>query len=135
MQSVSFNTLSSHRLDVWLLLIEQLQNNWLIGGGPQSYFFYPNRGSIIIHAHNFILQFLGEWGVIGTLLFLTLLLYAFRKAIRIQALKVNNTYHFLAFMAIISLSITGLFGGTFFFPQISVILIFSFAIITSSEPN
>ena len=132
-QSTSLNSLSSSRLDAWLLLINQLQDHWLIGGGPQSYFFYPNRGTIIIHAHNFILQFLGEWGIIGTLLFIRLLFFALRKSIRMHIAQAKNIYQFLAFMTIVALSITGLFGGTFFFPQTAIILIFSFTVITSNN--
>ncbi|EIF51143.1 O-antigen ligase [Sulfurovum sp. AR] len=136
-QAASLNSITTRRIDVWSLVLQNLQNQWIIGTGPQSYFFYLDRNADVIHAHNFILQFLGEWGIMGTLLFLTLLYHAVKYG---TALHIHNhisnqeSYHLAAGIAIIALSITGLFGGIYFFPQTSVYLIFCFALwITPSK--
>lgn len=138
-QATSFNKMTEGRIEVWSSVLQQLEGKWPIGAGPQSYFFYPGRvvrGVEVIHAHNFILQFLGEWGIVGTLLFLTLLYRAVRYGIILHLHSAPNQerYHLAAGVAIISLSLTGLFGGIYFFPQTSVYLIFCFALwITPSK--
>jgi O-antigen ligase len=129
-QATSLNRMTEGRIDVWSLVLQKLQDQWFIGTGPQSYFFYSGRKTDIIHAHNFILQFLGEWGIIGALLFLTLLYHAVKYGIALHLHSRSNKerYHLAAGVGIISLSVTGLFGGIYFFPETSVYLIFCFAL-------
>lgn len=136
-QSASLNSATTGRIDVWSLVLQNLHDHWILGTGPQSYFFYLDRKTDVIHAHNFILQFLGEWGIMGTLLFLLLLYRAVKYGITLHMHKhipKHESYHLAAGIAIITLSVTGLFGGIYFFPQTSVYLIFCFALwITPSK--
>ena len=129
-QAGSLDHLLTGRLDVWSLVLTELQDHWLLGTGPQSYFFYIGRHADVIHAHNFILQMLGEWGIIGTGLFTMLLYNAAKYGVKQYSSQKETItpYHFSAGLVILALSITGLFGGTYFFTQTSVYLAVAFAL-------
>ena len=130
--------LMSGRLYVWSLVFQNLKGHWLLGNGPQSYFFYFDRPSEVIHAHNFILQFLGEWGIIGTGLFIALLSKAFLYGCRIHSFlhpPIRKKIHLAAGLVIIALTVTGLFGGIYFFPQSCVYLILAFAVWIAAPKN
>lgn len=130
-QATSLNSISTGRIEVWSLVLQHLQNQWILGTGPQSYFFYPDRRADVIHAHNFILQFLGEWGIMGSLLFFALLYRAVKHGMTLHLhdhIPNKERYHLAAGVAMVALSVTGLFGGIYFFPQTSVYLIFCFAL-------
>jgi O-antigen ligase len=129
-QADSLSHLLTGRIEVWSLVLEELQGHWLLGNGPQSYFFYLGRHIGVIHAHNFILQMLGEWGIAGTALFSVLLYKTVRYGIGQHLQKPNYTerYHLAAGLVMLSLTITGLFGGIYFFTQTSVYLAVAFAL-------
>jgi len=131
----SLESATSGRTDVWSMLAENLHNHWILGTGPQSYFFYPGRGSMIIHAHNFILQFLGEWGVMGTALFVILLGYGGVNGLKKLRAKSRQgaVPRLAAGLGIAALTVTGLFGGTYFFAQSSFFLAIFYAIWVSSS--
>ena len=133
-QAGSLDHLMSGRIQVWSLTIKELHANCLLGTGPQSYFFYPNRHPDVIHAHNWILQMLGEWGLLGTTLFLILLYRALKHGFIIHKSQSSaiKPYQFAAGLVIISLTITGVFGGTYFFTQTSIYLIVAFSLWSSS---
>ena len=128
-QAGSLDHLLTGRIEVWSLALQELNGHWLVGTGPQSYFFYLDRHADVIHAHNFILQMLGEWGIIGTGLF-SILLYRAVKFGLLQDHQEEKTkpYHFTAGLVLLSLSVTGLFGGTYFFVQTSLYLTVTFAL-------
>ena len=73
----------SGRIDVWLAAIDQFKNNIFFGQGPNIFYILQANNmlriegfgneTIIVHPHNFILQFLVEWGICGTLLILFLM--------------------------------------------------------------
>ena len=133
-QATSLDQITTKRIDVWSLVLQNIQSHWILGTGPQSYFFYLERNTDVIHAHNFILQFLGEWGIMGTLLFLTLLYRALKYGMTLHRhdhIPHQKSYHVAAGISIVVLSFTGLFGGIYFFPQTSVYLIFCFALWTT----
>lgn len=128
--AASLNAVLSGRLDVWQLAIDALKGHWLIGNGPQSYFFYIGRNDEVLHAHNFVIQMLGEWGVVGAGLFLYLLGSMFYSGWKIHKKIAKNEcyfYHASAGSAIIALSITGLFSGIYFFHQTEMLLAVFFA--------
>lgn len=129
-QAGSLDHLLTGRLEVWSLVLKELQGHWLLGTGPQSYFFYLHRHADVIHAHNFILQMLGEWGIIGTALFALLLYKAVVYGIQLhlQKFATDEKYHIAAGVVLLSLSMTGLVGGIYFFTQTSVYLALAFAL-------
>jgi O-antigen ligase len=134
-QAGSLGHLLTGRLEVWSLVLQELEGHWLLGTGPQSYFFYIGRHADVIHAHNFILQMLGEWGIIGTGLFSILLYRAAKYGVKQYSSNKETieSYNFAAGLVILSLSITGLFGGTYFFTQTSLYLAVTFALWISTK--
>lgn len=126
----SLEHLLSGRLDVWSLVLHRLEGHWLLGTGPQSYFFYIGRHPDVIHAHNVLLQILGEWGIIGTSLFAILLYRVVKYGLGQHSSQKEKIkpYHFAAGLVILSLSVTGLFGGIYFFTQTSLYLILAFSL-------
>ena len=59
------------RLDIWLMLIEMVKDQWLIGLGPFKEFFYANA----LHADSeYILNYF-RYGICGLVLYSSLLLY------------------------------------------------------------
>jgi len=126
----SLNRLLSNRLTVWGLVIQNLEGNCLLGNGPQSYFFYTHRPDEVIHAHNFLLQFLGEWGILGTVLALFLIVKAIGYGLKIQSSldEKEKRIHVSAGLLIMALLVSGLFGGIFFIAQTCVYLDLAFAV-------
>jgi O-antigen ligase len=133
-QAGTIENFMSGRLHVWRMGWEHFRENWPLGSGPQSYFFYQGRGDMIIHPHNLFLQFLTEWGVVGTLLFLFLLLKAVHSGLKMRSWKNLDMprcrSHFSAGLGIMALSVSGMFGGTYFFPQTSMYLALLYAVWT-----
>lgn len=125
-QSVSLDHLLSGRLEVWSLVLENLKGHWWLGTGPQSYFFYMDRNQEVIHAHNFIMQFLGEWGILGTSLFVYMIYRALRYGY--HNTLTDDPLHLTAGLVIVAYLITGLFGSIFFFQQTEVYISLFFAI-------
>jgi O-antigen ligase len=134
----SINHLLTGRIEVWALVMQELNGHWLLGTGPQSYYFYIARHGDVIHAHNFILQMLGEWGILGSSLFFILLFRAIKNGVQSHRFQkpITKPYHFAAGILIFSLTTTGLVGGVYFFTQTSLYLVISFALwTTSSNPK
>jgi hypothetical protein len=71
---------------------------------------------------------LGEWGIAGTTLFAVLLYKAARQGITLYRTHIDKPYRFAAGLAIFTLSITGLFGGIYFFTQTSMYLTIAFTV-------
>ena len=128
--SDSINQLSTGRIEIWKSTVESLNGNWLFGLGPQGYYFMPNR-LFGVQPHNVILQFLIEWGLIGTVLFSFLLIRGFLFGIRLQLWipqQKISIYSLAAGMVIIGLSFHALFDGTYYHPQPTAFLAIAFAI-------
>lgn len=126
----SLSEMTAGRTEVWALALEKIGESWWFGTGPQSYFFYPHRPMEVIHAHNAFLQFLGEWGGIGSLLFLIMLFFGVRSGMKLHATLPPSVkaYHKAAGLALVALGVTSLFGGVFFFHQTTLYFIFAFAL-------
>jgi O-antigen ligase len=129
LQAGSLEKLSNTRFDIWSGILEHLEGSWLLGNGPQSYYFYLGRDPMTIHAHNFLMQFLGEWGILGSVLFLYLLFKAFAYGWKLHGNGATRSpEHALSGSIIVALTVSGLFGGTYFFIQTSIYLALSYAL-------
>ena len=60
----------------WVIASLNKENAWLLGLGSQGYCFMPNR-TFAFQPHNLVFQFLAEWGIVGTVIFLSVLIYGF----------------------------------------------------------
>jgi O-antigen ligase len=128
----------SMRIRIWLSTIESFMGSPAFGLGSQGYYFMENRIGWFVHPHNSLLQFLIEWGVIGTLLFLALifkaLFFGFRNLLTLQ--KSPLLQHVItAGAVIISLSAHSVVDGTYFHSQPLVYLAVAFAIWVSAAMN
>lgn len=126
----SFNTLSSNRLEVWKTAWESVNSHLFFGLGPQGYYFMPNRVSSV-QPHNIFLQFLVEWGLVGTILFLILLVKGFWAGLKLNILNRNkdiNQIQLAAGAIISTLTLHSLLDGTYYHPQPSFYLVIAFAI-------
>lgn len=131
-QSSSIDGILTGRLQVWNLVFEALDGHWWIGTGPQSYFFYSHRIPEVIHAHNFLVQFIGEWGIVGALLFLILMVRGAVYGLRLHQ-KDQGLVGVAAGVLIFALTVTALFSGIYFFYQTTIFIIFGYAIWLTPE--
>lgn len=129
-EASDINSVTSNRVAIWLSVIESLKGNWLLGLGPQSYYFMPN---LIYgrHPHNIFLQFILEWGVLGAVVFLSLLLFAGVKILSYMKNNVASVYFLSGAAVWFSLSIHSLVDGIYYHAQPSYYVSISLAICLS----
>lgn len=127
--SATINQLSSSRLEIWSQTWDVYKSNIIWGLGPQGFLGITTfRG--IIHPHNVILQFLIEWGAVGSILFIALLVRGYYAGFVKNVLdtKELNMATLGGGGVILALSVHSLVDGTFYHPQPSVYLAFSYAL-------
>ncbi|HIL96929.1 MAG TPA: O-antigen ligase domain-containing protein, partial [Pseudomonadales bacterium] len=135
LEVAGFDSVSSGRLKVWLTTIEYIVRYPLFGLGPEGYVFMPGR-VYGVHPHNIFLQFLIEWGLIGTILFLTILARAFFAGFMSHVWGGKTSPATLSFGSvaggciIVALGIHILTDGTFYHPYPTACLAIAFAIWT-----
>jgi O-antigen ligase len=118
--------LTAGRTILWAQTLTVLDGNYLLGLGANTYRILPGHimGS---HPHNFILQFLVDWGVLGTLAMLLLLAtFVFRGLFK--NIKANNIdeLSIVSGGVIVSLMILGLIDGTLYHTQPTFYLMIAF---------
>lgn len=129
-EAESLNQLSTNRITLWKSALFSLNENLFFGLGPQGYYFMDNR-IYGVQPHNVFIQFLVEWGLIGALLFIFLLIKAFWTGLRLHISNANiafSKYSLISGAVILALSVNSLFDGTYYHPQPSVYLAIAFAI-------
>ena len=130
-----FESVSTGRLQIWLTTIEYFVRYPFFGLGPEGYVFMPGR-VYGVHPHNIFLQFLIEWGLIGTILFLTILARGFFAGFMLHVWSGRASPATLSFGSvaggciIIALGIHSLTDGTLYHPYPSACLAIAFAIWT-----
>lgn len=130
------NRIGSNRIMFWKTSLASLQGHALFGLGPQAYKFMPNH-IYGLQPHNMFIQFLVEWGVIGTTLFLATLFKLIRRG-WIDACRTGfSSGKQMAAVMIIALTVNGLTDGTWYHPQPSMYLAMAFAVwaMPSSHPG
>jgi O-antigen ligase len=117
------NKLSSGRLAIWRYSIEALKDNYLFGLGSQGYLFIPGKWRSTAMPHNVIVQFLVEWGVLGTALFSSMYLYALHRGIsKLRSIGLVDVQLISAAIIVVALSVHGLTDGTFYHGKASFYL-------------
>jgi O-antigen ligase len=110
MQSFS----SNGRFDIWRGTVEALSENLLFGLGPEGYIFIQPHlyGQT---PHNFILQFISEWGIIAAAIAIVFIVWLCIKAVK---LLLEDTPIFLQGCALAFLGFTAmaLVSSTFYQP-------------------
>lgn len=109
------NQLSTGRAQMWLMSLKAFAKEPILGLGPYGYFFIPER-TYDDQPHNFVVQFLVEWGLLGTVPLLALLLLCAYQEIKVipQAMHNDNSHFIIGCTIVLVLTLHGLTGGTYF---------------------
>lgn len=108
---LTLDRFSTGRVDLWIESVNLISKNILIGYGPEAHIFETKIG--LLQPHNFVLQFLLEFGLLGCLLFLIILYYIIKKSL--DNIRINcNINNLFCFSVIISIAIHGLYDGTLY---------------------
>lgn len=88
--------LSNSRLTIWAYSLDSIKENLFWGLGANSYFSIPDRFRLTGQPHSMLIQFLLEWGLVGTTLFVTMLLLILKKGLLLlikpeESNATNNT--------------------------------------------
>lgn len=118
----SLNALSSSRLAIWEDSLSKLEGHWFLGLGSQAYIFLPDKiARQTSMPHNFVVQFLLEWGGVGAAIFIALLGWLYVAGIsglyRVTAMSGGRSWEYcLSGVAAvtIALGLHGLTDGTFY---------------------
>ncbi|MCD6184683.1 MAG: O-antigen ligase family protein [Deltaproteobacteria bacterium] len=128
--ATTIDKLSAGRIEIWKTALVTIKSHLLLGVGPQGYIFMPNN-IYPNHPHNLFLQFLLEWGIVGTILFIYIFIWIIIKGLIQFRIAKGHTIYFeklISIAIIITLTLNGLTGGTYYLPQPSYYLVLSFAI-------
>lgn len=109
--------ISSGRLGIWSRVISNTADKPLTGMGPDGYLFMPSKNIETLHPHSFVVQFIGDWGWIGAIAFLALILSLTIKRYISLLQKRNSSNTPLSVVGasiVLSLSALGLVDGTFY---------------------
>ncbi len=130
----NLNWASSGRLNIWKKALQSVQQHPVFGMGPRGYLLMPHV-TVTGQPHNAFVQFLVEWGVVGTVLFLGLWLQLFWQGCRkhIVMVKRLSRTSLMAGAVIVSLSVLGLVDGTYYYAQPSFYLALAFGIWLAPE--
>ena len=124
--------LATGRPRLWGEVVESINqtHTWAFGLGSQGYYYMSNH-TFGLNPHNLIFQFLAEWGLVGVLLFSSLLIYGFIKGLKFHVFNraKEPSQLFLATGAIIvSLGFHSLVSGIFYHSQPSFYMALAFAV-------
>ena len=126
------NQFGSGRVDLWRTVLGERPGLPAVRPGSNGYWFMPNR-SHGIQPHSFLVQFILEWGLVGGLLLLGLLLYGFWRGFLAHVVWARSGLDISSLSAgtaIVALTVHGLVDGTYYHPQPSLYLALAFAIWT-----
>ena len=126
------NQLATGRITMWRSSWESVREHLIFGLGPNGYILMPNR-VFGVQPHSFLVQFLVEWGLAGSLLFVGLLLYGFWRGFLEHVVRARGAFDVASLSAgtvIVVLTLHGLVDGTYYHPQPSLYLALAFAIWT-----
>ncbi len=112
----NLNKVSSGRLDMWSAAWNLFTESPLFGMGPDSYRVHDvGYGA---HPHNALFQWLSEWGLLGTILFIIPIIYCIVTNLptkhRTFKYSITQPYLFLTILNILTLSlISGIYYTSF----------------------
>ncbi len=128
--SQDINTISSNRIEIWSLSWDFIKEKPFFGYGAES--FLLNSDTIFRHPHNFIIQWLFDFGIIGVILFLVIITFILRTGYKknISKLSDNNLISIAIILGIIS---NALISGTLYYSPPFLILCIVSAFIVSNN--
>ena len=126
------DTATTGRANMWLMSVKEIRSSPWFGSGLDSYTRIPQDlyGS---QPHNFIIQFLLDWGFIGSLPLFLLLGFTLICALKYTWKKSASPNKMAAAMIIIILTLNGLVSGTYYHSQGLFLLILALALFHSHQ--
>lgn len=122
----NLNTFTSNRLDIWVETIDRIRDRpWLGHGEGQFRLSVISAGGYFNHPHNWLLQFLYQWGFVGTGLLLAFL--ARRLASVREAVDERPGVAIPALGLIVGLSAMATLDGAFFYVYSVMCLVLALA--------
>jgi O-antigen ligase len=124
------DTFTSGRMLVWSEAINAIKLSPLIGLGPNASIFFVKAPYAHDQPHNFILQFLIEWGIIGASLLIAILVsFAWHGIKNLpRAFQEEDTDYVLAAGVVFVLTVNGLTDGTYYHVQPIICMATAFAV-------
>lgn len=107
--------LGSGRWQQWMAALAEVSQSPWFGLGPFGYFFI-DRPTSAFHTHNFVVESLVEWGVIGTTFLMFCLLYMVWYGLRKikVAVRYGDVNYMVAAAVIFVLTLTSMADGVYF---------------------
>ena len=126
----SINGVSTGRLSIWSIALQGVEGHLWFGLGPDGYRYLPqpHHG---VQPHSMLVQFIVEWGVVGSVLFVSLLFVVFRTAyrrLREEQDPLRKTARVAACALILGATLHGLVSGLYYHAQPLLFLYLCFAI-------
>ncbi|MGR5547776.1 O-antigen ligase family protein [Vibrio sp. DNB22_12_1] len=107
----SINQISNGRMALWNESVNLISQKPFLGYGPEAHIFETKIG--FLQPHNFLLQSLLEFGILGTVPILFILYYIIKSAIA-NALSNSTTNNLYACGAIIAIITNSFYSGTLY---------------------
>ncbi|CAA0102130.1 Uncharacterised protein [BD1-7 clade bacterium] len=127
---------STGRAHMWEVSLKAAIDNPIFGLGPSGYVFIPER-PFGTDPHNFLIQFLVEWGFPGTLMIIALMLHALIHGLRQlpAAFKTYDLTYISGASVVLVLSLYGITGSSYFHLQPLLYLLIGYSIFPYSRPK
>ncbi len=122
---------SPGRFTIWSTVWEAVNEHLVFGLGAKAFAFIPYKDGRLTHPHNLFVQFLVEWGLLGSGLLIVILLLAFARGIKLHIVNFQANESIRALVGggvIIALTLHGLSDGTYYFAQSVLNLMIAFAL-------
>lgn len=114
MEMDSVNAVSSGRISIWAKSLNYFKDSWLFGYGPDAFLRHPIFRTGPVQPHNFIVQWLLEFGVIGFLGMSLISAWAIRLCIRFLRSNAVSATCWVVASAVLSNFIYALVDGIFY---------------------
>lgn len=121
------NALSTGRLGLWMGTLRTFASKPVFGFGEGQFIhIVPEAQSMYHHPHNLILQFLVQWGAVGALCAMALLIWAWWRIAHMARVSADQVLP--AFLVLTALGAASFFDGIFFFVYPGMIVTLTIAL-------
>ncbi|GAM69827.1 hypothetical protein JCM19236_5125 [Vibrio sp. JCM 19236] len=107
-EGTSLDEVGSGRISLWKDAIELILDRPLIGSGLDSFMLHVLGKNM--QPHNFVLQFLVEWGIVGMLLIIAVIIFTFTY----YQINKFNQLQILSILVLTNIVFNGLLDGTLY---------------------
>ncbi len=120
---LALRTDSSGRLEMWLLVLQQLPSNLWFGNGPMSFAWAPPTTLVSAHPHNASLQLLYEYGLLACLPFALWVMYKLASALKSMRRVAHSPFYISVLISVVAAAIYAQLTGFIVVPFTQLMLI------------